>query len=118
METFVLVIIIAIAIIQIIMVIAFFGMANNIGAIRNEIINIDNFKAEFYSNIAAGEKEKAKILLYKKVSKSSLFRSIAPSTDKEHLKSVEETLSSIYASELLALGISKFDFSGLLTSNN
>lgn len=116
MNTVVLIIIAVIAIIQIIMAVAFFGMASNIEAIRNQAVNIENFKAEFYSYIAAGESEKAKLLLYKKVSKTSSFRSIAPSMDEKRLRSIEETLSSIYETELSVLGMPKFDFSQLLIS--
>lgn len=115
MEPFITPIIVVLAIIQFIMIIVFFVMANNISAIRKRISpNKEEFKSKFYSLILLGDTEKAKLLLFEHISKEEDFIYAVNYRSEHRINRAQTALNIQYKNELKALNINEFDLSFLL----
>ncbi len=63
------------AILNVIMLICFFVLCSNVSNIKKSILPNNNFRAMFLLYCSVGEKEKAKELLFKEISKDDNFGS-------------------------------------------
>ena len=93
METIVYFIIYLTAIIEIVLLVRFFSLCNNIENIKKKMVPNENFQAIFLLYCSAGEKEKAKELLLHEISLDKMFTTAFFSVLPEHDKAKQTILT-------------------------
>ena len=97
----ILLVIYAIILIQVIIIICFFVLCDNVAKIKSHLIQKDDFKSKFIFLMSIGEKEKAReILINRILANNNIFV-------KGHLTSIRKInlCFKTYAEEFQALGI-------------